>query len=154
MLEQAVSDLLSRIPDTWQEYRPDDLTETQSQGLFLLVAAGMVERRERLRMRMFNQPLVAEATITCTGEYGGVEALQPLIASLWSDWQDAFREWKKGDAANMPPAHCGRLEPSEWRLTVRRDDDGNTYNRVQRFDVLGIDEPEKDAFDTDAGAEQ
>ena len=46
------------------------------------------------------------------------------------------------------------------RLAVRRDDDGNTYNRVQRFDVLGIDEPEKDpfddahgeAFDTDAGA--
>jgi hypothetical protein len=38
------------------------------------------------------------------------------------------------------------------RLAVRRDDDGNTYNRVQRFDVVGIDEPEKDAFDTDAGA--
>lgn len=38
------------------------------------------------------------------------------------------------------------------RLAVRRDDDGNTYNRVQHFDVLGIDEPEKDAFDTDAGA--
>lgn len=117
MLEAAVAELLRLIPDTWQEYRPDDLTETQSQGLFLLVAAGMVERRERLRMRMFNHPLVAEATITCTGEYGGVEALQPLIASLWSDWQDAFREWKKGDAANMPPAHCERLEPSEWRLT-------------------------------------
>jgi hypothetical protein len=117
LLEQAVSDLLGRIPDTWQEYRPDDLTETQSQGLFLLVAAGMVERRERLRMRMFNHPLVAEATITCTGEYGGIEAMQPLIASLWSDWQDAFREWEKGDTANMPPAHCERLEPSEWRLT-------------------------------------
>jgi hypothetical protein len=40
------------------------------------------------------------------------------------------------------------------RLAVRRDDDGNTYNRVQRFDVLGIDEPEKDPFDTDTGAEQ
>jgi hypothetical protein len=48
------------------------------------------------------------------------------------------------------------------RLAVRRDDDGNTYNRVKRFDVLGIDEPEKDPFDdahdgaldTDTGAEQ
>ena len=37
------------------------------------------------------------------------------------------------------------------RVTVRRDDDGNRYNRVKRFDVLGVDEPEKDAFDTDAG---
>lgn len=38
------------------------------------------------------------------------------------------------------------------QLVVRQDDDGNTYNRVKRFDVLGIDEPEKDAFDIDTEA--
>ncbi len=129
MLEAAVVELLRRIPETWQEYRPDDLTETQSQGLFLLVAAGMVERRERLRLRFANHPVVAEATITMTGEYGGIEALEPLVANLWADWQDAFRAWKRGDAANVSPAHCERLEPSEWRLTdqgviARQDLDG------------------------------
>jgi hypothetical protein len=117
MLEVAVAELLHRIPETWQAYEPDDLSETKAQGLFLLTAAGMVERRERLRLRFANHPVVAEATITMTGEYGGIEALEPLVANLWSDWQDAFRVWKKGDAANVSPAHCERLEPSEWRLT-------------------------------------
>ena len=46
------------------------------------------------------------------------------------------------------------------KLVLRRDDDGSEYNRVRRFDVLGIDEPERDAFaptdttddaDTEAG---
>lgn len=32
------------------------------------------------------------------------------------------------------------------KLALRRDDDGSEYNRVRRFDVLGIDEPERDAF--------
>lgn len=32
------------------------------------------------------------------------------------------------------------------KLVVRRDDDGNTYNRVRRFDVVGLDPPERDAF--------
>ena len=32
------------------------------------------------------------------------------------------------------------------KLALRRDDDGTEENRVKRFDVVGIDEPEKDAF--------
>ena len=39
ILEPAVAELLRRIPDKWHAYRPDDLTETQSQALFLLTAA-------------------------------------------------------------------------------------------------------------------
>jgi hypothetical protein len=117
MLEAAVAELLRLIPETWQAYRPDDLSETKAQGLFLLTAAGLVERRERLRLRFAGHPISAEATITCTGEYGGFEAVEPLVANLWADWQDAVRAWKKGDTANVSPAHCERLEPSEWRLT-------------------------------------
>jgi hypothetical protein len=117
MLEPAIAELLRLIPETWQAYSPDDLSDTKAQALFLLTAAGMVERRERLRLRMVNHPLIAEATIAFTGEYGGVEALELLLASLWADWQDAYRKWKRGDTGNVPPAHCERLEPSEWRLT-------------------------------------
>jgi hypothetical protein len=118
MLENAIGELLRRIPETWQAHRPDDLTEVQTQALFLLTAAGMVERRLRLRMTMANHPVVAEATITFTGEYGPIEALKPLFADLWADWQDAYRQWKQGDTAHVAPAHCERVEPSEWRLTV------------------------------------
>jgi hypothetical protein len=32
------------------------------------------------------------------------------------------------------------------RVTLRKDDDGNPFNRVKTFTVVGIDEPEKDAF--------
>lgn len=39
------------------------------------------------------------------------------------------------------------------KLVLRRDDDGSEYNRVRRFDVLGIDEPERDAFAPDDTAE-
>ena len=32
------------------------------------------------------------------------------------------------------------------KLALRRDDDGNEHNRVRSFEVVGIDEPERDAF--------
>jgi hypothetical protein len=138
MLEAAVAELLHLIPETWQAYRPDALGETQAQALLLLTAAGMVERRERLRLAMASHPVVAEATITFTGEYGGVEALESIAARLWDDWRDAYAAWKQGDAANVPPAHCERLEPSEWRLTAegilaRQDLDGGEQGRVFDF---------------------
>ena len=32
------------------------------------------------------------------------------------------------------------------KVVLRRDDDGNEHNRVRRFDVIGVDQPEADAF--------
>jgi hypothetical protein len=37
------------------------------------------------------------------------------------------------------------------KLTLRRDDDGTEYNRVRTFEVIAVDQPERDAF---APAEQ
>lgn len=34
----------------------------------------------------------------------------------------------------------------EAKVALRRDDDGNEFNRLQNFKVLGIDEPQRDAF--------
>ena len=42
------------------------------------------------------------------------------------------------------------------KLSLRRDDNGAEFNKVRRFDVVGIDEPEQDDFapdDSDGGAE-
>lgn len=116
-LEAAVAEFLRLIPETWQAYRPDDLSETKTRALFLLTAAGMVERRERFRVTMGNHPVAVEATITFTGEYGGVEALEGMIARLWDDWRETWIAWKKSDTASAAATHCERLEPSEWRLT-------------------------------------
>ena len=59
----------------------------------------------------------------------------------------------KRDLGKLGVTSLDQLEqplPSGIRCTVklvlRRDDDGTEYNRVRRFDVVGIDEPERDAF--------
>ena len=32
------------------------------------------------------------------------------------------------------------------KLALRKDDDGSEFNRVRRFEVIGVDKPEADAF--------
>ncbi len=46
------------------------------------------------------------------------------------------------ETAELPP---GRIR-CKLRVALRREDDGTEYNRVRHFDVLRIDEPERDAF--------
>lgn len=57
----------------------------------------------------------------------------------------------KLESAAVPP---GRIR-CKVRIALRRDDDGTERNRVTRFDVLRVDEPERDPFapadGTDAG---
>jgi len=38
------------------------------------------------------------------------------------------------------------------KLAVRKDDDGNEFNRVRSFEVVGLDEPEPDAFAPESAA--
>jgi len=90
----AIEKLLLQAPDTWHQYRPDDLTETQSQALFLLTATGLVERRERLCVRMLNHPLGRGGNLhgngrarsgrgagaDCSGTMGGMAAAVGEVA--------------------------------------------------------------------------
>jgi len=143
LLTPAIADLLRQIPENWSEFDSNKLTAAQSRVLFLLVAAGIVERRCRLRLRMLNHPTMFEATFTATGETGGVDALKPLVADLWGVWQDAYRAWKSGDRADVAPVHCVAGKPDEWRLTdqgvlARGDLDGTNPdgNANQVFDFI------------------
>jgi hypothetical protein len=133
ILKPAIAGLLRTIPETWAEFEPDKLTATESTALFLLGATGLVERRCRLRLRMLNHPTMFEATFTATGERGAVDALKPLTAVLWGEWQDAYRAWISGDRADVVPVHCEGGKPDEWRLTdqgilARGDFDGTKPN--------------------------
>lgn len=67
---------------------------------------------------MLNQSLAVEATITATGEYGLVEALETLAASLWENWRGDFAAWHASDTRDSTPVHGELLEPQEWRLTT------------------------------------
>ena len=59
----------------------------------------------------------------------------------------------KRDLAKLGVSSLGQLEQPlplgircSVKLALRRDDDGSEYNRVRRFEVLGIDKPDRDAF--------
>ena len=117
LLQTAVAALLRRVPERWEEYDADSLTATESKALFLLVAAGMVERRIRFRTHLHDHPVAVEATVTATGEYGFAEAMEPVLASMWTDWKDAFLAWRNGEARGAPSMVTEHLKPDEWRLT-------------------------------------
>jgi len=74
---------------------------------------------------------------------------------LWDDlWlTPAALSMTKRDLAKLGVTAPEQLEqplPSGIRcrvkLALRKDDDGTEYNRVRSFEVVGIDEPEQDAF--------
>jgi len=117
LIQTAVATLLRRVPERWEEYDADSLTATESKALFLLIAAGMVERRIRLRIRLNNHPVAVEATVTATGECGFAEAMEPVLGAMWTDWKDAFTAWRSGETRGSPSAVTEHLKPDEWRLT-------------------------------------
>lgn len=112
-LERSIVFLLSSIPETWHEFNSDALSEPDAQALFLLVAAGMVERRFTIRLRLFGHDQVIEGTIAATGEYGMVEAMEHLAAGAWQDWRSTFEQRPPG----APAFHSERIGREEWRLT-------------------------------------
>jgi hypothetical protein len=84
------------------------------------------------------------------GEYAG--------RRCWHDiWlTPAALAMAKRDLAKIGVTSVDQLEQPlpvilkcELHLTIRKDDEGNTFNRIKSFSVLGIDEPPKDAFDTE-----
>lgn len=117
LIQTAVAALLRRVPERWEEYDADSLTATELKALFLLVAAGMVERRIRLRIRLNNHPLAVEATVTATGEYGFAAAMEPVLGAMWTEWKDAFAAWRSGETRGSPSTVTEHLKPDDWRLT-------------------------------------
>ena len=116
-LPQSIESLLRTIPECWHEFDHDDLTATEQQALFLLVAAGLVERRFGLQLEMAGRGEVVEAKLAATGEYGLVEAFDPVLAEIWTKWGDSFVQWKSGEASSSTPFRITRSGSDEWRLT-------------------------------------
>jgi len=138
LLQDAVASLLRRIPERWTEYDADTLTATESQALVLLVGGGLVERRVRLRVGLHNHSVAIEVTIAATGEFGFVEAMEPVLASMWGEWKDAYRAWQTGETRGAPFCIAEHLKPDEWRLTdqgalARTDLDAGQAERVLDF---------------------
>jgi len=114
---QAVASLLRTIPDHWAPFTHDALSAAEQRALLLLVAAGLVERRFTLRVEMAGQPGAVDATLAASGERGLAEALEPMLAEMWTRWGGAFKAWKASEAAIASPFRITRRGPDEWRLT-------------------------------------
>lgn len=117
LLKTAISDLLTRIPDTWAEFEHDQLTHVQSGALFLLTAAGMVERRGWMRSSIANHPTCFEIRFQATGEGRFVKAMEAVHAAEYAVWADAWRQWKAGETGHVSPFQIEAMKPQEWRLT-------------------------------------
>ncbi len=116
-IESEVAYLLNSTTEIWAEYDPDAVSALRQQALGLLVAAGLVERRSRLCLRMFDQPQAIEFTVTTTGEAGIQEAYTRVAAAMYGKWGKAWAERKKGPAGNDPSFNCERIGPTSKRLT-------------------------------------
>lgn len=83
-LAHTIESLLCTIPERWSVFDNDNLTATEQQALFLLTAAGLVDRRFGLCLKMAGQPVAVEARFSATGEYGLVEAIEPILTEVWT----------------------------------------------------------------------
>jgi hypothetical protein len=131
-IQTAVITLLNRIPDAWATFDQESLREVEQKALAFLTAAGMVERRFRIRVGTVNSDVLVEATCTATGENGLFEALEKLVAAMWHEWQKVYENWRQGDTSETSPFYCQQMEPQEWRLTEQGE--------LARRDIAGGDE--------------
>ncbi|MGE3110116.1 MAG: hypothetical protein AB7O77_17395, partial [Phycisphaerales bacterium] len=116
-LAKAIEALLRRIPDKWQRVATDQLSVSEQRALLLLVGAGLVERRNTIRLGMAGKSEAIEATIAVTGEAGLLQAIEPVLAESWSRWATAIDEWRRGSGGAAKPFRVTKVGGDEWRLT-------------------------------------
>lgn len=116
-LAKAIEDLLRRIPDKWQRVDTDQFSVTEEQAILRLVGAGLVERRNTIRLDMAGQNEGFEATIAVTGEAGLLQAIEPALAESWSRWSRAIEDWRRRTGAASRPFRVTKIGGDEWRLT-------------------------------------
>ncbi len=130
LLKPAIAELLRTIPESWAEFDLDRLTVIQDNALFLLTAAGMVERRGWLRSTIANHPTAFEVRFQATGEGGFAKAMEQAVAAEYETWKETWRKWKVGETKDVSPFRTEAMKPQEWRLTdqgvVVRGDLGDT----------------------------
>lgn len=116
-LKPAIADLLRTIPETWAEFDQDALSAIQARALFLLTAAGMVERRGWIRSMFANHPTYFEFRFQSSGEQGFVHVMEKVSAIQYETWRDAWQAWSVSDTRDSTPFHSVEIKPQEWRLS-------------------------------------
>lgn len=138
-LRKSIERLLQVIPEVWLTVNLDALSSFDQRALFLLVAAGMVERRIAMRVRSSITSFDADVELTATGECGFAQAMEPISARMWAEGSAAYEEWYKSHG-KFPPHLC-EVVGNSWRLTdqgviARNDLMGTTRDRQTVFEFV------------------
>jgi len=86
-LDRAILDLLCELSGRWLEIDSDKLTHTQQKALTLMVKAGLVEERLRLRAWMDGFPQVVDACCRVSGNYDSRQVIERALRAV-PDWLD------------------------------------------------------------------
>lgn len=121
-LSPAVVSVLERVGPKWSAI--PELTSLEQRALFLLVAAGLVERRAMVRVAVAGSSDWIDATFAFTGEQGGMQSLEAVITEIWARWGQLYESWRRDTGAS--PFRVTSKGAGEWRLTehgveARRD---------------------------------
>lgn len=87
-MDQAILDLVKSLPNIWKMFEFDTLSSTQQEALKILVGAGMVEQRNKMRLRMIGEPQILFITFRITGECGLSEVGDKIAAAV-PNWRSA-----------------------------------------------------------------
>ncbi len=117
-LEKVTERMFLTVPESWTDFEPLGESALQERALFLLTAAGMIERRVTFRIRMAGQSMAVEATITLTGETGLAQAMQFVLKETWNEWREECERQLGADPKEKPSFQCERVGSEQWRLTV------------------------------------
>ena len=112
--------LLQTIPENWTEFDRDCHTDAQAKALYMLVAAGFVERRGWIRVRFAGLPNSFEVRYQATGEGGFGQALASAVAAMFVAWEDAWNRWTAGPGASGVPFVTESLKPELLSRVVFR----------------------------------
>ncbi|HEY0984836.1 hypothetical protein [Schlesneria sp.] len=130
---------MNKLPEQWQSIDQQTLTSTEQRTLFLLTAAGLVERQLKFRVASVLGTFAADVEVVATGEFGFVQALQPVITQMWSASRDEYERWMKehGDFPTFP----FELVVEFWRLTdqgviAKQDLATGVHDRLYVFDYV------------------
>jgi hypothetical protein len=116
-VEEAILQLLKRIPERWEELDPEALSAVEEEALVLLTGAGLVERRFSIRLSLIGHQMQIEAKASATGEHGLIEAMEPVLRKAWDAWADFYKEHAEGPEEERPTFFCEQTGPESWRLT-------------------------------------
>ena len=108
-LATAVAALLRQAPDSWAD------SPAEPDALFVLTAAGFIERRVTFTIKLPGEEQAQRITIEATGEGGFAEAMDPVLHDWWARWGQRWQELQREIGAPVKPIVIP--ESDAWRLS-------------------------------------